>query len=212
MEYVREGTALDAIDGRTPTLVLDPASEQEIATVLARCSEHGLAVAPRGGGTKLGWGNPPRALDIVLSLERLGNLVEHAHGDMTATIQAGMRFADVQTALAENGQMLALDVEHPEHATIGGIVATNDSGALRLRYGGVRDQIIGITVARADGVVAHGGGRVVKNVAGYDLPKLYTGSLGSLGIITQATFRLYPLPAEGALADRGRRISIGRAV
>ncbi len=207
VEYVREGTALDAIDGLTPTLVVEPASEQEIAAVLARCSEHGLAVAPRGGGTKLGWGNPPRALDIVLSLERLDNLVEHAHGDMTATIQAGMRFADVQTALAQNGQMLALDVEHPEHATIGGIVATNDSGALRVRYGGVRDQIIGITVVRSDGVVAHGGGRVVKNVAGYDLPKLYTGSLGSLGIITQATFRLYPLPAE----TRSLTVDVGSA-
>src|SRR5215204_1428046 len=89
VQYVREGTALDAIDGHTPTVVVEPASEQVIAGVLARCSEHGLAVAPRGGGTKLGWGNPPRGLDIVLSLERLDNLVEHAHGDMTATIQAG---------------------------------------------------------------------------------------------------------------------------
>jgi glycolate oxidase FAD binding subunit len=107
-----------------------------------------------------------------------------------------MRFGALQAALAQNGQMLALDVEHPERATIGGVIAANDSGALRVRYGGVRDQIIGITIVRPDGVTAHGGGRVVKNVAGYDLPKLFTGSLGSLGIITQATFRLYPLPAE----------------
>ena len=194
--YVRQGSPLDAIGGQVPLLVVEPGSEQEISSVVAWCSQHGLTVAPRGGGTKLGWGNEPRSVDVVLSLERLDRLVEHAHGDMTATVQAGMTLTEFQTQLALHGQMLALDVEHSEHATIGGVIATNDSGALRLRYGGIRDQIIGITVVRADGVVAHGGGRVVKNVAGYDLPKLYTGSLGSLGIITQATFRLYPLPAE----------------
>jgi len=194
--YVRQGTPLDAIAGHVPSLVVEPGSEQEISSVLAWCNEHGRTVAARGGGTKLGWGNHPRSVDVLLSLERLNALVEHAHGDMTATVQAGMTLVEFQTQLARHGQMLALDVERSEHATIGGVIATNDSGALRLRYGGIRDQIIGITVVRADGVVAHGGGRVVKNVAGYDLPKLYTGSLGSLGIITQATFRLYPLPAE----------------
>jgi glycolate oxidase FAD binding subunit len=194
--YIREGTPLDAIDRHTPSLVVEPGSEHELSAVLAWCNERDLAVSPRGGGTKLGWGNSPRAVDVILSLERLDALIEHAYGDMTATVQAGMTLDEFQTELAKHGQMLALDVEQSQHATIGGVIATNDSGALRIRYGGIRDQIIGITIVRADGVVAHGGGRVVKNVAGYDLPKLFTGSLGSLGVITQATFRLYPLPAE----------------
>ncbi|MFN0073298.1 MAG: FAD-binding oxidoreductase [Chloroflexota bacterium] len=194
--HVRSATLGDAIDGVQPAAVVAPADEREVAAVLAWCTDQDLRVSPRGGGTKSGWGNPPRAVDVVLSLERLNALIEHAAGDMTATVQAGMSMSAFQASLSTRGQMLAMDVGDAERATIGGVIATNDSGALRGRYGGVRDQILGITVVRADGVIAHGGGRVVKNVAGYDLPKLYTGSLGTLGVITQATFRVYPLPPE----------------
>src|SRR5207245_1417934 len=156
----------------------------------------GLAVIPRGGGTKLDWGNPPRHADLVLSTARLGRVLEHAWGDMTATVQAGCTVAQFQRTLAEHGQRLALDPLWPDRATVGGILATNDSGALRTRYGSLRDLIIGITLALPDGTLAKSGGKVVKNVAGYDLPKLATGSLGTLGVITEAVFRLYPLPRD----------------
>jgi glycolate oxidase FAD binding subunit len=131
---------------------------------------------------------------VVLSLERLSRIVEHAWADLTVTVQAGCRVSALQAALAQHGQRLAADVLWPERATVGGILATNDSGALRLRYGGLRDLVIGVTIALADGTLAASGGKVVKNVAGYDLPKLATGSFGTLGVITQATFRLHPLP------------------
>jgi glycolate oxidase FAD binding subunit len=122
-------------------------------------------------------------------------VLEHAWGDMTATVQAGCTIAVLQATLAEHGQRLALDPLFPERATVGGVLATNDSGPLRVRYGSLRDQVIGMTVALADGTLARSGGKVVKNVAGYDLPKLMTGALGTLGVIVEATFRLYPLAA-----------------
>jgi glycolate oxidase FAD binding subunit len=161
--------------------------------MLASANEQGLAVIPRGGGTKMDWGNPPARADVLLSTARLNRVIEHAWGDMTATVEAGCTVAQLQKTLAEHGQHLAIDTLWPERATIGGILATNDSGALRLRYGALRDLIIGVTVALPDGTMAMSGGKVVKNVAGYDLPKLMTGALGTLGVITQAVFRLYPL-------------------
>lgn len=193
-EYVRAATPDDAIAGVVPQQVITPGNAEEVARVLAWADVQGLAVAPRGGGTKLDWGQPPRRLDLVLSLSRLDALVEHAWGDMTVTVQAGRRVGDVQRDLAEHGQRLALDPLWPESATIGGVLATNDNGSLRLRYGGLRDMIIGITIALADGTLARSGGKVVKNVAGYDLQKLMTGAFGTLGIIVTATFRVYPLP------------------
>jgi glycolate oxidase FAD binding subunit len=163
--------------------------------VLRVANERELSVIPRGGGTKIGWGNAPRSADVVLSTERLNRLLEHAHGDMTATVEAGMTVGALQRALAEQGQMLALDPAWPEHATIGGVIAADASGPLRARYGTMRDLLIGIGVVLPDGTIAHGGGKVVKNVAGYDLMKLFTGSLGTLGLITTATVRLHPRPA-----------------
>ena len=156
----------------------------------------GLQVIPRGGATQTGWGNPPRGGDLILSTRRLNRVVEHAWGDMTATVDAGCRFQQLQQTLAEHGQRLALDPLWPDQSTIGGILATNDSGPLRIRFGSLRDLVIGITLALPDGTLAKSGGKVVKNVAGYDLPKLATGSLGTLGIITQAIFRLHPIPRE----------------
>ncbi len=174
--------------------ILDPATPQELATELRRANFAGLAVAPRGGGTKSDWGNPPARCDAVLSTARLNRVVEHAWADLTVTVEAGCTLANLQSTLAERGQRLAVDALWPERATVGGILSTNDSGPLRLSFGGLRDLIIGATVALADGTLAASGGKVVKNVAGYDLSKLVTGALGTLGVITQAVFRVHPLP------------------
>ena len=193
---VRTDQPEDAIDGLAPLKVIEPANEQELARALAWANANGIAVSPRGGGTKLGWGTPPAALDAIISTKRLGRVLEHAWADMTATVEAGCTISELQTTLAQHGQRLAIDPLFPDRATIGGLIATNDSGSLRLRYGGIRDLIIGATVALPDGTLARSGGKVVKNVAGYDLQKLMTGALGTLGIITQATFRLHPLPRE----------------
>ena len=166
----------------------------EVATQLRDASRDGLVVMPRGGGTKLDWGRPPRPADLVLSTTRLDRVMEHAWADMTATVEAGCTVARLQHTLAEHGQRLACDPLWPERATIGGILATNDTGPLRARFGGLRDLIIGVTLVLPDGTVARSGGKVVKNVAGYDLPKLAIGSFGTLAVITQAVFRLHPLP------------------
>ena len=188
-------TASDSVAGLQPWLVVEPSHEEEVAAVLAFADREGLKVLVRGGGTQLGLGFPPTGGHILLQMTGLAEVVEHTPGDLTVTVQAGCRLTALQAALAGARQWLALDPGVPPPATIGGIVATNASGPRRLRYGGVRDQIIGVRIVRPDGTIAKGGGKVVKNVAGYDLPKLITGSLGTLGVITSATFRLYPQPA-----------------
>jgi glycolate oxidase FAD binding subunit len=157
-------------------------------------NEAGLAVIPRGGGTKLGWGNRPARADLILSTARLTGIIEHAWADLTVSVEAGCTIQRLQETLAEHGQRLALDPLWPEKASVGGVLSTNDSGALRLRFGALRDLIIGVTLALPDGTLASSGGKVVKNVAGYDLPKLATGALGTLGVINRAVFRLHPLP------------------
>lgn len=174
--------------------VVEPADENETAAILRNANETGQAVIPTGGGTKLDWGNPPRKADILLSMRRMNRVIEHAWADLTVTVEAGCTIAALQRKLAEHGQRLAVDPLWSERATVGGILATNDSGALRLAFGALRDLIIGVTLVLADGTIAMSGGKVVKNVAGYDLPKLATGSLGTLGVITRAVFRLHPLP------------------
>jgi glycolate oxidase FAD binding subunit len=193
-ENVRPASATDAIAGVQPKLVVAPGTESELAEVLRLSNDAGLAVIPRGSGTKLGWGNPPLRADIVLSTARLTEIIEHAWADLTVVVGAGCTIQKLQKTLAQHGQRLALDPLWPEKATIGGVLSTNDSGALRLRFGALRDLIIGVTLALPDGTLASSGGRVVKNVAGYDLPKLATGALGTLGVITRAVFRLHPLP------------------
>jgi glycolate oxidase FAD binding subunit len=195
-EHMRAATPEDAVDGVQPQMVIEPGSPDEIARVLKTATSAGLQVIPRGGASKMDWGNPPRGGDLIISTRRLNRIVEHAWGDMTATVEAGCTLRQLQQTLAEHGQRLALDPLWPDKATIGGILATNDSGPLRVRFGSLRDLIIGVTLALADGTLAKSGGKVVKNVAGYDLPKLATGSLGTLGIITQAIFRLHPVPRE----------------
>jgi glycolate oxidase FAD binding subunit len=195
-ERVRPSAEEDRVDGVLPQLVIEPGSGEEVAQVLKAANGAGLQVVPRGGGTKLSWGNTPGDGFVILSTRRLNRVVEHAWGDMTATVDAGCTVQRFQQTLAEHGQRLALDPPWPGQATIGGILATNDSGPLRVRFGSLRDLIIGITLALPDGTLAKSGGKVVKNVAGYDLPKLATGSLGTLGVITQAIFRLHPIPYE----------------
>src|SRR5438309_2112378 len=193
-EYVRAATAADAVVGAQPKLVIEPGTERELVNVLLLSNYAGLAVIPRGGGTKLGWGNSPASADLILSTARMTGIIEHAWADLTVSVQAGCTIQRLQETLSQHGQRLALDPLWPEKATVGGVLSTNDSGALRLRFGALRDLIIGVTIALPDGTLASSGGKVVKNVAGYDLPKLVTGALGTLGVITRAVFRLHPLP------------------
>jgi len=195
-EHIRAASADDAVAEIQPQFVVEPGTEQELANVLKLANDAGLTILPRGGGTKLAWGNPPQRADIVLSTARLNAILEHAWSDLTVTVEAGSTIKQLRETLAEHGQRLALDALWPSRATVGGILSTNDSGALRIRFGSLRDLVIGITLALPDGTLAKSGGKVVKNVAGYDLPKLVTGALGTLGVITQATFRLHPLPKE----------------
>ena len=195
-EHLSSSQPQNAIDGALPQSIIEPGTADELARVLQVATGAGLHVIPRGGNTKLEWGNPPHAADLIVSTRRLNRVIEHAWGDMTATVEAGCMFQQFQQTLTQHGQRLALDPLWPDRATIGGIVATNDSGPLRIRFGSLRDLIIGITLVLPDGTLAKSGGKVVKNVAGYDLPKLATGSLGTLGIITQAIFRLHPVPRE----------------
>jgi len=192
--YARSATAADAVAGVPPKLVVEPGTERELAEILRLSNEAGLAVIPRGGGTKLGWGNSPTRAGLILSTARLKEVIEHAWADLTVSVEAGCTFHKLQETLTQHGQRLALDPLWPRKATIGGVLSTNDSGALRLRFGALRDLIIGVTIALPDGTLASSGGKVVKNVAGYDLPKLVTGGLGTLGVITRAVFRLHPLP------------------
>jgi len=196
-EHVRTGPAAApfAVDGVTPGVVASPGSEEEVSRLLAAAYELEAAVAPWGGGTKMGLGAPPLRLDLVLSLARLNRVVDHEPADLTATFQAGMSLASVQAHLGEKGQFVALDSPFGARATIGGILAANASGPRRLPYGSARDLVIAVRIVHADGTVTKGGAKVVKNATGYDMNKLYIGSLGTLGILTEATFRLYPLPA-----------------
>ncbi len=192
----REGGPSDAVAGVAPALVGSPTSTAQASALLAAAAAHDLTVVPRGAGLGLGWGLPPASCDLVVDMSLMGEVIEHAAGDLVARVQAGTTIGHLASVLAQAGQQLALDA--PAHATVGGVVATGTAGPRRFRYGAPRDLLIGLTVVRADGVVAHSGGKVVKNVAGYDIGKLFSGSQGTLGVITEATFRLHPLPAAAA--------------
>jgi glycolate oxidase FAD binding subunit len=194
-----DGTAADAVAGVIPSFVASPSSTSEVSALLREAAAAGLAVVPRGAGTGLAWGAPPSRCDLVVDLRSMDQVVEHEAGDLVARVQAGATIGQLAVAFGSgsgSGQQLALDV--PAEATVGGVVATGTAGPRRFRYGAPRDLLIGITVVRADGVVAQAGGKVVKNVAGYDLGKLFAGSQGTLGVITEAAFRLHPLPAAVA--------------
>jgi glycolate oxidase FAD binding subunit len=208
----RAADAGDAVAGVAPRYAVSPASVAEASAVMRVAAEQGLTVVPRGSGSRLDWGAPPRRCDLVVDTLRLDQVVEHAAGDLVARIQAGARMRRLGEVLAAAGQQLALDeapgdgragqepagAEPASTGTVGGTLATGTAGPRRLRYGTPRDLVIGITVVRADGTVASSGGKVVKNVAGYDLGKLFAGSYGTLGLIVEAVFRLHPLPAAAS--------------
>ncbi len=188
----------DAPTATPPSCIVYPQTQTELAEVIAAAHRHKYRILVCGNGSKLSWGGLVTGIDVVVSTERINQLIEHAVGDLTVTVEAGMKFGELEAILAKTNQFLALNPTVPASATIGGIIATADTNSLRQRYGSVRDQLLGITFVRADGQLAKAGGRVVKNVAGYDLMKLFTGSYGTLGIITQATFRLYPIQEASA--------------
>lgn len=199
IDAIQQKQILQALaPGSPPSCIVYPHTPAELAEVIACCDRNKWRVLPYGNGSKIGWGGLASGVELVVSTKRLNQLIQHAVGDLTVTLEAGTKFSDLQATLASAKQFLALDPDSPESATVGGIVATANAGSLRQRYGGVRDHLLGITFVRADGQIAKAGGRVVKNVAGYDLMKLFTGSYGTLGIITSMTFRVYPLPSDSA--------------
>jgi glycolate oxidase FAD binding subunit len=200
-DLVRPAADADAVAGVPARFVAAPSSTEQAAALLRAAAASGLAVVVRGAGTKQDWAAPPARLDLLVDTRRLTGVVEHAAGDLITIVRAGTPVAELQDKLAPAGQQLALDAPLPG-ATVGGSVAVNTSGPRRVLYGTARDLLIGVTLVRADGVVARAGGKVVKNVAGYDLGKLVTGSYGTLGLITRCTFRLHPLPATDAVVTR----------
>lgn len=177
-----------------PSCIVYPNTGDELKSLINKTYNHNWRLMGCGSGSKLGWGGVSKKIDLVVSTKRLNKIIEHAVGDLTVTVEAGVKFADLQVILGKFGQFLPLEPAYPQEATLGGIVATADSGSLRHRYGGIRDMLLGISFVRSDGQLAKAGGRVVKNVAGYDLMKLFTGSYGTLGIFTELTFRVYPIP------------------
>jgi glycolate oxidase FAD binding subunit len=220
---VRAAGPDDAVAGVAPRFVARPGDVAEAAAVMRAAADEGLTAVPRGAGTRLAWGSPPDRCDLVIDTRGLNQVLEHAAGDQVVRVQAGIGLDQLAAVLAVAGQRLALDPPPPAHlpiplhgdggteagngavagngaraGTVGGLLATGVAGPLRLRYGTPRDLAIGITVVRADGAVAHSGGKVVKNVAGYDLGKLFAGSYGTLGLIVEAAFRLHPLPGATA--------------
>ncbi|QBD78237.1 FAD-binding oxidoreductase [Ktedonosporobacter rubrisoli] len=183
-----------AIDGVFPRLVVSPTSVEDVGQTVELASLNKLSVLPRGGGSGMNLGNIAEHIDILIDTTHLKRLLEHEGPDLTCHVEAGITLAELQVQLARQGQQLALDAPNAQQATIGGLLATNASGPKRLRYGTARDLVIGMRVVQANGELARSGGRVVKNVAGYDLNKLYIGSLGTLGMIVEANFKLHPLP------------------
>lgn len=184
-----------AIDGREPQQVIFPETVEQVSEVLREAHERRLAVAPIGCGAFLHLGGIPRRYQLALSLSRLNKLVDYQPTDMTVTAEAGMTLGQLQRILGEHGQWLPLDPPLPDRVTLGGMIAANLSGPARVSQGIMRDFLLGLRAVRADGTVVKGGGRVVKNVAGYDLPKLYCGSFGTLGVIVEATCKVRPRPA-----------------
>jgi glycolate oxidase FAD binding subunit len=191
------------VDGRTPEAAVFPGTAEEVAAVLGLAAAAGLPVVPWGAGTAASVGVPATPGGLVLGLRRLSALVEHEPGDLTATAQAGMTVAALQAALGARGQWLSLDPGEPERATLGGVISADASGPRRHLYGTMRDLLIGVAVATAAGTLVRGGGKVVKNVAGYDLPKLFIGAYGTLGVIVEATVKLRPRPEDERLVALG---------
>lgn len=177
-----------------PACIVYPRTRTELAAIVTQANQHQWRLLICGQGSKLHWGGLTQNIDLLVSTQDLNQVIDHAVGDLTVTAEAGVTLATLQQQLAKTQQFLALDPAYPDQATLGGLLATRDTGSWRHRYGSLRDMCLGMTLVRADGQLAKAGGRVVKNVAGYDLMKLVTGSYGTLGVIAEMTLRLYPLP------------------
>ncbi len=209
----RPAAAAFAVDGVSPALVVHPTSQEEVSSVVTVCAEIGAAIIPWGGGTAMGVGNRPARADVAVVLDRLNRIVDFDAANLNVTVEAGMRLADLQVELAKQREFLPLDPPAEGKATVGGILAANGSGPCRLLYGTARDWVLGMRVALPNGERIRCGGRVIKNVSGYDMNKFFIGSLGTLGIITEATFKLLPLPAvrgsiAGVFAEPGQAAGV----
>ena len=187
-----------AVDAVVPSAVVQPAGVPQTADIMRLAHAEGLAVTVRGGGTAMALGNPPERLDLVLSMSRMHEIIDHEPADMTVTVQAGTTLEALNQRLAEQGQMVPWDAPNAHRATIGGIVAANQSGPRQLTFGTPRDRLLGLSLVDGEGTLLKCGGKVVKNVAGYDLTKLFVGSLGTLAVIVEATIKVAPLPAAEA--------------
>ena len=207
-----------SVDGIEPEAVVFPNTIEEVSNLLSAADREGKAVVPWGGGTAMGLGNRASGCDLVISTSRLNRVLEHEPADLTVVVEAGIVLGTLQEELRERGQLLPLDPPLPDRATIGGILSANSSGPIRAQFGAIRDRLIGVKVVNPNGDVTKGGGKVVKNVSGYDMNKLYTGALGTLGIIVEAAFKLAPLykqtrslevfcrtPAEAGALAKGLR-------
>jgi glycolate oxidase FAD binding subunit len=187
-----------SVDGLLPSNVMSPDDAEDAARGLRLCDLTPAAVVVWGGGTQMRLGAPPRKYEVAFSTERMTRLLEYEPADLTCRVEAGIRLSDLQATLRAQGQRLPLDPPHPERATVGGMVAANSNGLGRARYGTVRDWVIGIAVAYPSGKVARAGGKVVKNVAGYDLMKLHIGALGTLGVVAEVNFKVQTQPEAQA--------------
>lgn len=183
------------VDGMAPSRVLSPSNIDDLASLLRQAHQASEAVIPWGGGTRMHIGGVPRKYDMAVDLTRLDGIVEYEPADLTVIVEAGIRLATLQRQLASHGQRLPFDPPFPERATVGGSLASNAVGPLRSGFGGIRDLVIGMKVVHADGVVTKSGGKVVKNVSGYDLMRPHIGAFGTLGVIAEVAFKLVPLPA-----------------
>lgn len=200
-----------AVDGKVPECAVSAATAEHAAAALRYASEHHLAVIPRGNGTKLSTGNAPRRYDIALALGELNHVIHYEPADLTITVEAGMTFGALQDLAGRSGLWLPLDPRGGRESSIGGIIAANAAGPLRQGFGGPRDMVLGLKIALPDGNIAKTGGRVVKNVAGYDLGKLMTGSYGTLGVIVEASLKLFPkIPERATFALRAGTLGIAR--
>jgi glycolate oxidase FAD binding subunit len=188
------------VDGIEPVLVCSPREPEQVAAAIRTCAEADATLIPWGGGTAMALGNPPRRAEVILSTVRLNRLIDHDHANLTVTAGSGLVLSALQTALLSHTQFVAIDPPYPDRSTIGGIVAANLNGPRRSYYGSVRDLVIGMKVVLGSGAQIKAGGKVVKNVAGYDMSKLFIGSLGTLGIITELTVRVSPIPEQSATA------------
>ncbi|MBI4459923.1 MAG: FAD-binding oxidoreductase [Acidobacteria bacterium] len=208
LENVTASEQADALrargwEGPLPKVMVSPGSREQICELLRLASAERLSVAPAGGMTKQGIGGTPQKIDLVLSLSRMNRVTDYPAADLTVSVEAGVSLQELEATLRAQGQMLPLDAPYAAEGTVGGVLATNGSGPRRLAYGSARDMVLGVHFVTAEGKLAKSGGKVVKNVAGYDMTKLLIGSFGTLAILTDVTFRVYPIPPASVTLAAG---------